>query len=162
MAAKLLLSAENIRNYWAKVQKAGPDDCWPWIGWRNDNGTGHGRFEVARQKLVATHVALILDGRPRPPPPNDNALHGDCSNRWCCNPNHLRWGTALENAEDRDRLGRRIALRGEDHGVAKLTEDDVRHIRRSDLSQRRLAKELGVSQPLVGKIRRRLLWAHVA
>jgi hypothetical protein len=161
MAARLLLSPEHIRNFWNKVDRRGPDDCWLWTGWRNS--FGHGRFEVAGQKLLASHVALVLSGQPRPEAPHDNALHGDtCVHPACVNPAHLRWGTHKENSADRERLGRHVPAKGEGHGMAKLTEDAVRYIRaRVDLSQRALARELGVTQTLIGRVRRRKIWTHV-
>jgi transcriptional regulator len=42
--------------------------------------------------------------------------------------------------------------------MVKLTEAQVRYIRSSPLSQRKLAKELGVTQPAIGMIRRRVNW----
>jgi hypothetical protein len=161
LADRLLLSPEHIRNFWLKVRKAGPDDCWIWAGWRNS--FGHGRFEVAGDKLLASHVALILSGQPRPKPPNDFALHGDtCESAACVNPAHLRWGTAQQNADDRDRLGRRTPPIGEGHGNSKLSEEQVRYARsRTDISQRAMARELGVTQPLIGAIRRREIWTHL-
>lgn len=160
MATGLLLTPDHIRNFWSKVARGDPDECWPWIGWKNPKG--HGRFEVAGDKYLASHLALILTGNPRPPAPNDWALHSDaCVDGSCTNPDHLRWGSPKQNADDRDRLGRRLAPRGEAHPIAKLDEDKVRYIRSSPLNQYELARELGVSQPLIGKVRRRILWAHV-
>jgi hypothetical protein len=55
--------------------------------------------------------------------------------------------------------------RGERHGRAKLTEDDVRAIRRrhaaGGISQQSLADEYGVKQTVVSQIIRRKRWAHV-
>lgn len=160
MADRLLLSPEHIRNFWKKVAKGGPDECWIWTGWKNHSG--HARFEVAGQKLLATHVSLILTGQPRPEPPNHFALHGDtCVSASCVNPHHLRWGSARDNADDRDRLGRRDPKRGSAHGNARLNEDLVRYIRQSPLNQYELAAQLGVSQVSIGNVRRGKTWAHV-
>lgn len=161
MAKSLLLTPDHIRNFWDKVDRRGPDDCWLWMGWRND--FGHGRFEVAGEKYLASHLALILTGSPRPPPPRDNALHGDtCHSAACVNPAHLRWGTQKENSADRERLGRRDPARGEGHGMAKLTEDAVRFIRSSGLPNTKLAQRFNLSTVWVRKIKRREAWAHVA
>lgn len=160
MAAGLLLTPAHIRNFWIKVARAGPDDCWLWTGWRND--FGHGRFEVAGDKFLASHISLILTGQPRPAPPNDYALHGDtCVSAACVNPAHLRWGSAKDNADDRDRLGLRVPKSGVEHHNAKLDPDKVRYIRSSPLNQYQLARELGVSQPIIGQVRRGLTWKHV-
>lgn len=57
-------------------------------------------------------------------------------------------------------------LRGEQNGSAKLSLKDVTTIRSlyaaGGLSQRDIARNYNVSQPLIGKIIKRDLWAHVA
>ena len=161
MAYDLLLSPLHIRNFWAKVDKSDPGGCWLWTGWKNE--TGHPRFEVAGQKLLATHVSLILSGQPRPEPPNHYALHGDaCISASCVRPEHLRWGTAKQNTEDRDRLGRRTPARGSRHANSVLTEAKVREIRASELPTRVLAERFGVSTVTIGLIRKGRAWKHVA
>lgn len=55
--------------------------------------------------------------------------------------------------------------RGEDRWMAKLTEESVREIRRryaaGGVSQYTLAREFGVSRPLIGMVIRRQWWKHV-
>lgn len=155
------LSEKDVARFWSKVDRRGPDDCWPWGGW--SNAFGHGRFDVKSQKLLAHRVALVAAGRPVPAKPNDCALHGDCSNPACCNPAHLRWGSKAENTHDRDRLGRGdwSGNLGEKNSNARLTADAVREIRSSDKTQRELAKIFGVSQVAISKVVRGLHWRHV-
>jgi hypothetical protein len=153
------LSKHAAERFWSKVAVANEDECWLWRGWGNVEG--YGRFDVDGKKPLATHIALMLAGRPRPAAPNDKALHGDCSNPRCCNPAHLRWGSGLENADDRERLQRRSPARGEANGLNRLTEDQVLAIRASPLSQRAAARQFGVSQTWVSKIRRGLVWTHL-
>jgi len=48
--------------------------------------------------------------------------------------------------------------------MAKLTELDILEIRRlraSGLYQHQIASRFGVSQPLIGMVLRREIWAHV-
>lgn len=55
--------------------------------------------------------------------------------------------------------------RGESHGMSKLTEDDVREIRRlhtTGLSQYELARRFKLTRPNIGFIVRRATWAHVS
>jgi hypothetical protein len=54
--------------------------------------------------------------------------------------------------------------RGTANGSAKLDDDRVREIRRRSAegaTQTALARQFGVSQPLIGQIIRRAAWAHV-
>lgn len=87
--------------YWAKVDKRSPNECWPWTA--GTNRLGYGRISVEGDGYGATHVALALDGRPRPG--RLLALHS-CDNPPCQNPHHLRWGTNADNMRDRNDRGR--------------------------------------------------------
>lgn len=52
--------------------------------------------------------------------------------------------------------------RGEDHGNSKLTEEQVREIRKSTATQRELARIYGVNQSNISYIRQRKTWKQVA
>lgn len=156
----LTLTSQNIKNFWAKVTKAGPDDCWLWTG--GLSGDGYPAFGVGGRQFPGSHVALTLDGRPRPQPPFHHALHGDCSNPLCVNPAHLRWGSNDENVEDKTRLKRTNPRRGERSPLAKLSEADVRYIREAPRTGRELAKAFKVSPATISLIRNRRVWAHIS
>lgn len=55
----------------------------------------------------------------------------------------------------------KIHVRGEDKPNHKLTEQDVREIRTSNKTTRNIAKQYGVSQPMIMKIKNRQSWKHV-
>jgi len=82
-----------------------------------------------------------------------------CDVPACVNPSHLFIGTHVENMSDCVAKGR--TAKGEKHGLSKLTEKEVIEIRSCSGSQRMIAKQFGVSQTLVGYIRRREYWKHV-
>lgn len=158
MAAKLLLSPEHIRNFWEKVQKGqSPDDCWIWTGGKVSGG--YGALTVAGRSVSAHHLALIISGKVRPDPPNDHALHGDCCNRSCVNPEHLRWGSRVENIADMVRLGR--SMRGERSNTCVLDVQSVKEIRQSPLSYTALADAFDVKKSAIAKIKTRKTWKHV-
>jgi predicted XRE-type DNA-binding protein len=50
---------------------------------------------------------------------------------------------------------------GERNPQAKLTEANVVAIRQSNLSQRALAEQLGVTPGLISQIRSRKIWKHI-
>lgn len=86
-----------------------------------------------------------------------------CDNPPCVNPAHLFLGTEADNAHDRDRKGRQVAPRGEEHGCARLNESDVREIRalRGSLTQVEIGRRYGIRQTTVSEIQRGNLWSHV-
>jgi hypothetical protein len=69
--------------------------CWLWIG--SVDRHGYGQIRIVGKLQYATHLALTLDGRPRPK--NAVARHS-CDTPNCCNPNHLNWGTYKDNSQD--------------------------------------------------------------
>jgi hypothetical protein len=87
--------------FWAKVDRRGPDECWPWLGAYARRG--YGRIFVAGGTRIATRVALVLAGRQ--PAARQLACHS-CDNPSCVNPTHLWWGSYTENAQDAAKKGR--------------------------------------------------------
>jgi len=77
---------------------------------------------------------------------------------------NLARGTYSDNLSDAFCNGR-SSPRGCSHGMAKLTEDDVREIRRlyvmGCISQRELALRFGVDRVTIGRIVLRKNWKHI-
>lgn len=132
-------------------------ECWHWQGHRMKHG--YGRIETSGKGILATHIALLLDGRPRPHP-KAHALHA-CDNPPCVNPAHLRWGDQRENNVDRDRRGRQVAPRGVMQSKAKLNDDAVRAIRSDRRILREIAADYGISIATAGKVKAGQTWSHV-
>lgn len=77
------------------------------------------------------------------------------------NVENLAWGTAQENWEDRRKHVRGI---GEEHGSAKLNEDQVKFIRsypKGKTHLKELSEKFGVSRILISKIRQGKIWRHI-
>jgi hypothetical protein len=134
--------------------------CWLWCGCVNRSGYGvvrwHGHARLAhRVSYEQAHGA---------PPSRDKMVCHSCDNPACVNPAHLFVGTAADNSADMARKGRsRNAVRlGPDHHLAKLTPDRVRAIRADARQQDLIAADHGVSQVTVSRIKRNLIWRHVA
>lgn len=129
--------------FWSKVDKRGPDECWPWLGMKTDKG--YGRFSIGSSLYVSTRVAFTLANKRDPG--NLFVCHA-CDNPGCCNPAHLWLGTNKDNCEDRCRKGRHC----------KLTREQVETIMSSPMTCTELGKEFGVARETVSGIRRGLGW----
>jgi len=104
---------------------------------------------------------LVLEAFVGPRPPGMEAAHEDGNPRNNLLSN-LRWSTSTANQADRVRHG--TDIRGSDHRLAKLCEEDVIEIkqrRRAGETYRSIAVAFGVSHPLIIKIVQGKAWAHV-
>lgn len=164
---------ERLESYWLKVRRGAPDECWLWLGSCTDKGYGQIWSGETRGKTtvtcLATHLALLMDGVPRPTRKHV-AMHS-CDNPRCVNPAHLTWGTNADNVADAINKGRILkhhsgkparALRPHANGRGgKLTADRVRYIRASAATGLELAAELGVSDQCIYNVRSGRTWRHV-
>lgn len=149
------------QRFWAHLERGALDECWEWKGKKlakygmiRAPGAGNGDIGAHRiaYELMVGGIPLMPNGKPF------HVLHR-CDNPPCCNPKHLFLGTQADNIKDMVKKGRHIARRGEHSGMARLTECAVIHIRRSALSERKLARELGVSRSTVNHARSGRTWA---
>lgn len=158
--------------FWEKVDKSGPTmphmetNCWLWVG--SIGLDGYGTFYYSSRYKKAHAVSYILNIGPIPR--YKHICHA-CDNRACVRPDHLWLGTPKENTQDmiakgRARGGAKVPLKGmEKESQAKLTDDDVRQIRRiydkKTFNQYALAQQFGVSQSLINGILKGKRWAHL-
>lgn len=111
-----------------------------------------------KQTSASRYMCSLVSG---PPPTVSHQAAHSCGNGHlgCLNPKHLRWATPKDNTLDKNEHG--TMGRGESHGCAKLTESDVRFIRRAPQSGYSLAKRYGVSKTTISQIRLRKTWRHI-
>lgn len=138
--------------FWSKVDRRGPDDCWPWLASKMEMGHGHiwirkGVFRAAHRVSWEVNRGPIPDGL--------HVLHS-CDNPPCVNPDHLRLGTNRDNIRDKVERGRSSWVGRR----SKLTWDEVRDIRRRARygNHAALALEFGVSRSLVSMIAEGKRW----
>ncbi len=177
---------EVIARFWSRVDRsAGPDACWLWVG-GTFHSFGYGVMKFSGKNHGAHRIAFELSIGPIA---EGLCVCHSCDNPSCCNPRHLWLGTSAENTADRVAKGRsargekmkcktyhygsnhwsnrnpeRVA-RGERQGRARLTDDDVREIRRryaqDSATLTVLGREFGVTKQAIALIVKRKNWAHV-
>jgi len=98
------------------------DECLTWPYGRH--GAGYG--VIANGVLVHRLVCEAVHG---PSPEGKEQVRHLCGkgHEGCVSPQHLAWGDASENQEDRNRHG--TANRGDRHGMSKLSKEEVLKIR---------------------------------
>lgn len=168
-----------VVRFWSNIKKS--KGCWVWTGYVMKAGYGLLQCRaVSDQPLLAHRVSWelahgpILGGL--------HVLHS-CDNPPCVRASHLFLGTQADNNADRDRKGRVASgdkngartrpelnpfirnhgsgLRGERHPMARLSEKDVKGIRRGFLdgkTKAELASEYGISQTHAGRIVKNRSW----
>lgn len=144
--------------FWESVDQSpgfGPNgDCWEWTKGRLESG--YGRLSIGTGEVKAHRFAYALAFGEVPV---GMMVCHHCDHPPCCNPAHLFAGTNADNMADMASKGR--SLQGVRHHKSKLTDDDVRTIRTDSRMQIELAEVYGVTQGLIGMIKRREIWTHL-
>lgn len=148
--------------FWSRVEKT--DTCWLWTGFRN--AQGYGKLNVAGRKRGAHQVAYELTYGPIP---KGLDICHHCDNPPCVRPDHLFAGTVSDNMNDAVAKGRKggkpnLLIAGERHGLAVLTDETVREIRRlfaSGMMKKDIATRLNIGRHLVQSVVNGHTWSHV-
>lgn len=142
--------------FWEKVNKT--SGCWEWIGDLDKDGYGHlwtgKRSPVASRVSYELNVGLIPAGM---------CVCHSCDNPKCVRPEHLFLGTAKDNNADRNAKGRQA--KGESCSLSALTASNVIKIREmhsEGLTNKQIARRLGLNIQNVYLINKRKTWKHVA
>lgn len=135
----------------------GENNCWLW---QLSTNRGYGQIRV-KDKMKKAHRVSYEEFIG--PIPNGLLVRHVCNNTICLNPFHLLVGTHQDNSDDKLRANRQA--KGADNGRAKLTEDQVREIRRlyetGRYSYSELARMFNVSKTPIHHIVNRQTWRHI-
>ena len=125
--------------------------CWLWTsGWDSDGyGLATGNVKAHRLSYEIAYGPI----------PKGLSVCHKCDTPPCVNPDHLFLGTNKDNAQDRVMKGRGAA--GEKNANARLTDEVAREIVMSSLSNREVAKSIGVCVATVSHVRKGRSWGHV-
>jgi len=146
--------------FWAKVDRRGPDKCWPWLGARGTRGYGTFESKEIGQTHRAHRIAWLLTYQ-GPIMPRDEFRHS-CDNTSCVNPGHLTPGSHAQNM--RDMVMRRRIPSGVDHFKAKLNESDIYEIRelaKAGVTHTELAYWYKTTTSNISYIKRRMIWKYI-
>ena len=132
--------------------QATENGCWIWNV--AVSKVGYGICGSEEQKTKSAHrtsyeafVGKIPEGK---------VIAHICDNRLCVNPAHLWLATHKENSQDM--VNKKRSARGERCGKSKLNEEQIKFIRESDLSHRKLGAMFNVSHANIGYIKRNATW----
>lgn len=172
MKNRLVLPPDILRQrIMMKVNINDVTGCWIWQDALHRDG--YGVFWDGQSSRQAHRIAyqVFVGDTPR----HLFVCH-KCDNRRCVNPSHLFLGTASDNSNDAKSKGR--LARGEKHGMfgrsdrcadakgtnnnmAKLIDEQVIEIIKSDEPMAVLADRFGVKYQAIYKIKRGMRWKHL-
>lgn len=155
-----LLNDSDKSRYWRYVQKR--ESCWTWEGYKDQDGYGiFVKSDKGKQSRIRTHRLAYWLSRGILPP--DKVVCHTCDIPACCNPEHLFVATHREN--QLDKFGKNRQAKGESHGCAKLTEEQVLFMRRMykewNTSAAELSRLFNVSKNTAERIVNAVSWKHL-
>ena len=140
--------------FWQSIEKT--DTCWLWKARTNEHG--YGIISIDKKPIRAHRFSYFLHYGEWPMPEGRHT----CDNPPCVRPDHIVAGTHFQNM--RDALIRGRTTKGEKNAGAKLTDDQVREIKRrlrAGEPQKEIAKDYDVGQTVISRIRSGKRWSHI-
>lgn len=165
-----------IESFWARVDRRGEDECWPWVGaLKTNTGTMKGRkdqygylsfryvarcveFPHGKTKKWAAHRLSyeIHNGKI----PKGKLVRHTCNMTHCVNPNHLGLGTHKDNMRDMVESGR--SLVGAKNPRALLSKRNIHTIFKwyftDGYTLKAISKTLEVNLATIGYILQAHTW----
>ena len=127
--------------------------CWVWLGCVSNAGYGLAQSK-RRAKLMSAHRVAYEAFKGEIP--EGKIIAHACDNKLCVNPDHLWIATHKQNSVDM--VEKKRSARGERCGKSKLNKEQIKFIRESDFSHRKLGAMFNVSHANIGYIKRGATW----
>ena len=108
--------------FWWRVEIRSDDECWLWG--QSTGSHGYGQTWDGRTVRLAHRVAWVLTFGEIP---TGMTVDHICRERKCCNPEHLRLLTNVQNASDNGFKGRTHCLRGHEFTEANTRTNSRGH-----------------------------------
>lgn len=132
-----------------------PNGCWEWQGVKDHRSYGVLSGDLGKQFKKAHRWSYWYHkGHP-----GDMFVCHSCDNPSCVNPEHLWLGTHQDN--NNDRILKDRSIKGEKHGNAKLTDEDVKDIKYSTVDALTISKKYNITRQTVYLIRWNKAWKHI-
>lgn len=135
------------------------DTCWEWMGRRSKSGYGYFTIRTMTKRITKSltwrahrYSYVLYVGQI----PVGLLVCHRCDNPKCVRPDHLFLGTHKDNAQDRDRKGRKHYPIGEDNPMATISNETARIIKTMLKDGRRnmdIVKQLSVPKYIVENIK---------
>jgi len=151
--------------------------CLEWTA-KAVHNNGYGKISSSKEigPLRAHRLVWVLE---KGEIPDNLVVMHSCDNPKCCNIDHLRLGTKLENMQDMKNKGRHFtpfanidwipylkenpedAKRGEENGNSKLTKEIVLALRAFQGNHKEASLAFGISHSNAWAIRTYRAWKHI-
>lgn len=151
-----MFTEKQIKLFWTHIDKLGELDCWNWTGKKTRDGYGSIHWN---SKSYSSH-RVSFEISTGESPDGFEIMHS-CDNKSCCNPNHLRKGTHIENMQDMINKGRQAKIFPDNKGkmnyeLAEKLRQDFSVIK----NKRKLAIIYNISPIHVRDILSRKCWKY--
>lgn len=149
--------ASTLQKIFAKIDTAATElhggmgtPCWPWRGALAGRDKRPTTVYKGRREYVARLLCTLVNG---PPPDAKSVARHKCDFKLCCRPDHLEWGTHVDNMRDMKERER--------HGLSHFVVRNIKRLLAQGRPQEEIAALYGVSRETISAIATGRVYSHV-